>query len=135
MPFQKGNKYGKGGARDMRGKGMTKAKREASSLAQRLAFDMAREFLEQSFKPIMLSYIGLATGGKAGRKVRLDPATCRHAVERALGQAPRIINLDLQDSVESFLDKVMKHGAIDNAIDVGAYEDAVTKDDEEKEPS
>jgi len=117
MPFQKGNKYGKGGARDMAGKGMTKAKREASSLVNRLAFDMARDFLEASFKPIMLAYLGLATGGKAGRKLKLDPATCRHAVERALGQAPRTINLDMQDTIESFFDKVIKRDT-DDAIDV-----------------
>jgi len=126
MPFQKGNKYGKGGARDMTGKGMTKAKREASSLVNRLAFDMAREFLEDSFKPIMLAYLGLATGGKAGRKLRLDPATCRHAVERALGQAPRTVTLDMQDSIESLFEKVLQHGGKE-AIDV--------TDEGEKEPT
>jgi len=118
MPFQKGNKFGKGGARDMRGKGMTKARREASSLVQRLAFDMAREHLESAFMPIMEAYIGLASGGKVGnKKMRLDAATCRHAVERALGQAPRTVTLDMQDSIESLFEKVLKHGT-EEAIDV-----------------
>jgi len=119
----------------MRGKGMTRARREASSLVQRLAFDMAREHLENAFLPIMECYIGLATGGKAGRKLKLDAATCRHAVERALGQAPRTVTLDMQDSIETMFEKVLKHGA-EEAIDgekFQVYEDAVTKDDGEKE--
>ena len=126
MPFEKGNKWGKGGRRDMKGKvhPMSKARREASSLVDRLAFDMAREHLENAFMPIMNAYIGLATGGKAGRKPsRLDAATCRHAVERALGQAPRTVTLDMQDTIESFFDKVIKRDEVGDAIDVTEEED------------
>jgi len=125
MPFQKGNKYGKGGNHGGP-RPLTKAKREAMSLRDRLAFDMAREFLENSFKPIMVAYLGLATGGKAGRKLKLDPATCRHAVERALGQAPRTVTLDMQDSIESLFEKVLQHGGKEKAIDV-------TEEGEDKE--
>jgi len=106
--FKNGNKHGKGGKR--RGSGRpTKAKEEAKKLVKKLVFDMAKQYLEDHFLPIMEAYVALASG--VNRK--LDPATCRHAVERAIGPAPRTLHLDLQDSIESFFDRVMEEGGKD----------------------
>ncbi len=76
---------------------------------KRLAAELAKKYLEDHLKPVLDTYISLATGkpcGKARRK--LDPATCRHAVERFIGPAPRSLILDLQETVESFFEQVEK---------------------------
>ncbi len=74
---------------------------------KRLAADLAKKYLESHMKPIMDAYISAASGEKCGRfKRKFDPPTCRHAVERFLGPAPRTFTLDLQDSIESFFSEV-----------------------------
>lgn len=78
---------------------------------KRLATDMAKKYLEDHLKPILDTYISLATGSPSGKKrCKLDPATTRHTVERFIGPAPRSLILDLQDSVESFFEQVEKMG-------------------------
>jgi len=77
-----------------------------------------RQDLETHFKPIMNAYLSLASGVEVdGIRKRLDPATCRHAVERAIGQAPRVLSVDLQDSIESFFERVVKEGEKDGKGD------------------
>ena len=101
---------GKGGKR--RGAGRhSNAKREAKKMVKKLALDLVKQYLEDYFKPIMDAYISLASGQKVnGVQRKLDPATCRHAVERAIGPAPRTLHVDLQDSIETFFDRVMEEG-------------------------
>ena len=104
MKFQRGNTYSRGGTKGNRGR-PTDVKRKA----KRLAAEFARKYVEDRLKPIMDAYISLATGQRVGNSRRkLDPATCRHAVERFLGPAPRTLHLDLQETVETFFDRVME---------------------------
>ena len=85
---------------------MAQAKRLHKEV-ERLAADLTRKYLEDHLRPIMDAYIAAATGEKCGRfKRKFDPATCRHAVERFIGPAPRSLVLDLQETVESFFDRV-----------------------------
>ncbi len=105
VKFQKGNKVGKGGKRNPPGGRPTKVQQEVN----RLAADMVKKYIEDRLRPIMDTYISLASGEPCGRARRkLDPATCRHAVERFIGPAPRTLTLDLQDTVETFFDRVME---------------------------
>lgn len=113
MRFTKGNKLA-GRRKNRRGGRPNKAEAEAKRLeaeVKRLAADLAKKYLEDNLKPILDTYISLATGepcGKARRK--LDPATTRHAVERFIGPAPRTLTLDLQESVETFFEQIEKMG-------------------------
>ncbi len=103
MKFQRGNTNSRGGTKGNRGR-PTDVERKA----KRLATEFARRYVEDRLRPIMDAYISLACGQRSGNSRRkLDPATCRHAVERFIGPAPRTINLDLQDTVESFFEHVM----------------------------
>ena len=111
-------RFGKGGKRNPPGGRPTKAQQQVKELVKKLALDMAKHYLEKNFKPIMNAYLSLASGVKIdGVLKRLDPATCRHAVERAIGPAPRTLNVDLQDSIESFFDRVVKEGEKDGKGD------------------
>ena len=107
MKFQKGHKLAKGGKRNPSGGRPTKAQTEL----KKLAADHVKRYIEDRLKPIMDAYISLATGQRMGNSRRsLDPATCRHAVERFVGPAPRTLTLDLADTVESFFEHVMEEG-------------------------
>jgi len=103
--FQKGNKFSKGGTKGNKGGRPTRAKLEA----RKLAADMVKKYVEDRLKPIVDAYIAAATGKRCGdSRRRFDNATNRHAMERFLGPAPRTLTLDLQDTVESFFEKVME---------------------------
>ena len=114
MPFVKGKKHPRqGGRQNPPGGRPTKAQTEL----KKLAADHVKRYIEDRLKPIIDAYISLATGQRMGNSRRkLDPATCRHAVERFVGPAPRTLTLDLQDTVESFFEKVQ-------AMDEGQGED------------
>ena len=100
MKFQKGHKLAKGGKRNPPGGRPTKVQQKV----KRLVAELTKKYLEDHLKSILDSYISLATGQRVGNSRRkLDPATCRHAVERFLGPAPRTVNVDLQESIEPFL--------------------------------
>jgi len=100
--FKKGNKAAKGN----RGGGR-RSKKQVE--LDRLTAEHTKKALEDHLRPILNAYVSLATGKRMGNSRRkLDPATCRHAIERFLGPAPRTVALDLQDSIESFFDKVME---------------------------
>lgn len=76
---------------------------------ERLAADLAKKYLEDHLEPILDAYIAAATGEKCGRfKRKFDPATCRHAVERFVGPAPRSVVLDMQETIETFFEQVQK---------------------------
>lgn len=107
MPFKNGNKHGKHGKQNPPGGRPTKVQQEAN----RLAADMAKKYIEDRLKPVVDAYLSLGSGQRVGDKRRkLDPATVRHIVERFVGPAPRTLTLDLQDTVESFFEKVMNEG-------------------------
>jgi len=111
MKFQKGHKLAKGGKRNPPGGRPTKLQAEV----KRLAADMVKKYIEDRLRPIMDTYISLASGEPCGRaRRRFDPATCRHAVERFIGPPPRTLTLDLQDTVESFFEHVMDEGEEEN---------------------
>ncbi len=102
--FQKGNKFSKGGTKGNKGGRPSKEKVEA----RKLAADMVKRYVEDRLKPIVDAYISAATGKRCGdSRRRFDNATNRHVIERFLGQAPRTLTLDLQDTVESFFEHVM----------------------------
>src|SRR5262245_41695443 len=71
MPFDKRNKYGKGGKRKGAGR-PTKTKREI----KKEAAIIAKEFIETHIQSFLKSYLKLGTGKK------LDPATVRHAIDK-----------------------------------------------------
>lgn len=108
MKFEKGNKFSKGGTKGNKGGRPTKLEQEV----KRLAAEYAKKYIEDRLRPILDTYISLASGEPCGKaRCKLDPATCRHAVERFIGPAPRSLILDLQDSVESFFEQVEKMGS------------------------
>lgn len=97
----------KGGKRPGAGR-PTNAKREAKKLVMKLGMELAKKYLEDHLLPIMDSYIAAAGGPGKGKARKFDAATNRHAVERVIGPAPRSLILDMQDTVETFFDKVEK---------------------------
>ena len=105
MPFKNGNKHGKHGKQNPPGGRPTKVQQEAN----RLAADMVKKYIEDRLRPIVDAYLSLASGQRVGNsRCKLDPATVRHVIERFVGPAPRTLTLDLQDTVETFFDKVME---------------------------
>lgn len=103
MKFEKGNKFSKGSTKGNKGGRPTKLEQEVKWLAA----EYVKKYIEDRLRPILDTYISLASGEPCGNaRRRLDPATTRHAVERFVGPAPRSLILDLQDSVESFFDEV-----------------------------
>ena len=104
--FTKGNKAAKR-RKHYRGGRPTRTQAQL----KKLAGDMVKTRLEDSLGSIVDTYISLATGMPVGDKsCKLDPATTRHAIDRFIGQAPRSLVLDINDTVESFFDRVMKGG-------------------------
>jgi len=107
VKFQIGNKLSKGGTRGNRGGRPSKVKLEA----RKLAADMIKKYIEDHLRPIADAYLSAADGNRHGNSRRkFDNATNRHVIERFLGPAPRTLTLDLQDTVESFFEKVMDEG-------------------------
>jgi hypothetical protein len=87
MPFEKGNKLGKGGPRG--GGRPSKTKQEI----KRAAAEIARDYIEASVKPVVQTYFQLAHGrlvnkwheGKiAGQEFEADAATTRHFIDKLL---------------------------------------------------
>lgn len=108
--FEKGNQAAKR-RKHRRGGRPT---REQARL-KKLAADAAQRRLEEGLGSIIDAYLSLATGLKVGHhKRKLDPATVRHAVERVLGQAPRKLILDAQETVESFFEQIEKMSGKEN---------------------
>ena len=105
MPFVKGKKHPRqGGRQNPPGGRPTKEQAELNKLAA----DYVKKYIEDRLKPIVDAYISLASGEPCGRARRkLDPATCRHVIERFLGPAPRTLTLDLAETVEAFFEQVM----------------------------
>ena len=77
--------------------------KQAQEGALRLAAEMFKKWLEDRALPALQAYFALATG--KGRK--LDPATCRHFIERFVPPANRTVTLDLQKSAEDFYEKIV----------------------------
>ena len=101
--FLKGNKYGRGGKKGNKGGRPTKLEAQL----KKLAADLAKKYIEDRLRPILDAYISLASGQRSGNSRRkLDPATCRHAVERFIGPAPRSLVLDFQESIETFYEEI-----------------------------
>lgn len=111
MRFTKGNKLA-GRRKNRRGGRPNRAEAQEKRLeaeVKRLAADLAKKYLEDHLKPILDTYISLASGSPSGKKrCKLDPATTRHYVERFVGPAPRSLVLDLQESVETFFEQIEK---------------------------
>ena len=112
MAFERRNNLARK-RRNRRGGRPTKAQAEQ----KRLSAELTRKHLEDRLRPVLDTYFSLATGDKAGNKRRkIDPATCRHYVERFIGPAPRSLIVDMQETIESFFEKVQ-------AMDEGQGED------------
>lgn len=110
MKFQKGHKFSKGGTKGNKGGRPSKVKLEA----RRLAADMLKKFLEDSLRSVAEAYLSAADGRRHGNHRRkLDNTTNRHLIDKFLGQAPRTFTIDMQETVESFFDKVMGEGGGD----------------------
>jgi hypothetical protein len=76
--------------------------------ARKLAVELAKKHLEQYLRAVLDTYAASATGETCGGKRRkYDSANLRHFVDRFVGPAPRTLNLDMQDTVESFFEHVM----------------------------
>lgn len=84
MPFEKGNKYGKGGKRENQTGRPTNKSREIKREAERIA----RQYIEEHVEEIMGSYCGF---------IKADPATARHAVDKLLPAAKQILELTGKD--------------------------------------
>ncbi len=108
MPFVKGKKHPRqGGRQNPPGGRPTKLQQEV----KKLAADMVKKYIEDRLKPVVDAYLASATGKRHGdHRRKFDSATNRHVIERFLGPAPRTLTLDLQDTVESFFEKVMEEG-------------------------
>ncbi len=104
MKFRSGNQYSRGGTKGNRGGRPSKVRVEA----RKLAADMLKKYIEDHLRPIADAYLSAADGKRHGdHRRKFDSATNRHVIERFLGPAPRTLTLDLQDTVESFFEKVM----------------------------
>lgn len=87
MPFQKGNRLGKGG----RKKGAGRPSREQAKNKQTAA-EIAREYIEQHVQPVLANYLKLANGWNETRysdglpyeAFCYDGATTRHFVDKVL---------------------------------------------------
>lgn len=80
---------------------------------EKLAAELLMRALEERLRTVVDVYWALATGAKVPgkRKVKLDPATTRHYIERFAAPAARTLNLNVQKSVEDFYDEVEKRMA------------------------
>lgn len=94
MPFEPGNKLGKGGARVRAGR-----KNNQHKAIQKAARQIAREYIEASVKPVMMTYFQLAHGrlvnkyheGKIiGQEFEADAATTRHFIDKILPTVQRV---------------------------------------------
>ena len=104
MAFESGNNLARK-RRNRRGGRPTRAQAEQ----KRVSAELTKKYLEEKLRPVLDTYFSLATGEKVGNKrLKLDPATCRHYVERFIGPAQRSLVVDMQDTIESFFDKVVE---------------------------
>ena len=132
MSFEKGKRLPRQGGREngLRGGRPSKAKAEA----KRLAAELARKYLEKLLKPVLDTYLTLATGMPIGKQRRkLDPATTRHCVDRFIPPAPKTISLDLSESAESFYEKIMQEDEAarnQRALDDGRAPDEIPDEGE-----
>jgi hypothetical protein len=99
LPRQGGKENGLRGGRPSKGQQEIK----------RLTAELALKYLEDRLRPVMDTYFSLATGRRSGRmRLKLDPATCRHYVERFISAAPKTVNLTTQKTAEEFYDELEK---------------------------
>ena len=118
MPFQKGNKYGKGGARLGAGEPSAEKKR-----IRKAAAEMAREYIEKHLKPVLEAYKELA-GGRPVRhynqqtgellytEKEVDAPTLRHWVDRLLPPAKQEISVEVTTADDLFVKLTeRKHGS------------------------
>lgn len=104
--FKKGNQYGRA-SKGNKGGRPSKIKVEM----RRLAADMLKKFLEDNLRSVAEAYLSAADGKRHGdHRRKFDNTTNRHMVDRFLGPAPRTLTIDMQDTVESFYEKVMIEG-------------------------
>src|SRR5258706_6697290 len=101
MPFQKGERLPRQGGKENGSKGgrPTKSQQEL----KRFTAEIAKKYLEERLEPVLDAYISLASGQRSGDvKYKLDPATCRHFVERFVSPAIKPINASRDKSIEDF---------------------------------
>lgn len=98
MPFKLGPdpNRAKGGKRNPPGGRPTKEKQAAKKLAE----EIAKDYIEKNIKPIMETYVGLASGeviermtagGKKDFFLSVDPATSRHAVDKLIPPETKLV--------------------------------------------
>ena len=107
MSFQKGRRIFRQGGREngLKGGRPTKVQQEV----KRLAAELAKKYLEDRLKPVLDVYFALATGEQTGKTRRkLDPATCRHYVERFVAPAAKTLTLEMHNNAEWFYDKIQR---------------------------
>jgi hypothetical protein len=112
--FVKGHKLAKGGARSRAGRPkkavaeQRKAEKEAAKMVERIAGDMAREYLEKRLKPALDAFCGAASGTGG---YEFDAATNRDFIRKFVPDAVRTINVDIQHSAELFYTEIMREQA------------------------
>ena len=119
MPFQKGNKIGRGNGGAKPGAGRkTKAWHHGNAIAK----DIAKAYIEASIKPVLHQYYQLAAGrmvnkyheGKVvGQEFEADAPTTRHFIDKVLPEEkdkgekdnrPLVWNIVLQGSAAKTLE-------------------------------
>jgi len=130
--FQKGKRLPRQGGRENGVKGGRPTKGEQE--VKRLAAELAKKYVEDRPKPVLDTYIALATGKRIGTiRRKIDAATCRHCVERFIPPAPKTISLDLTESAESVYEKIMQDDEAarnQRALDDGRAPDETRDEDE-----
>lgn len=106
--FEKGNKAAKGNRHHRGGGRPTNEQKEQ----ERLEAEFARKRMEDHLKPVLDTYIALATGRpmKKGSRHLVDPATLRDYVAKFVPPAPKTLTLDLSETVEEFFDRIQNQG-------------------------
>lgn len=109
-PWPKGVKNG--GKRTARpGKKIGRPTR-AEAEAKKMGTELALKYLQSYMKPVLDTYLALAIGKQTGKvRRKLDPATCRHYVERIVPPAPKTITLQTEHTAEDFYEKFVKEEA------------------------
>lgn len=101
MAFEKGKRLPRQGGREngLKGGRPSKEKAEAKAMAKEMVVD----WLQRHLRPVLDTYLALATGARVGNiRRKLDPATCRHFIERFVPPATKTININEDLSCEAF---------------------------------
>jgi hypothetical protein len=106
MPFQKGNKFSKGGKPKNHGGRPTKEKKDTELRAQQIA----HAYIEKHIKPVLRAYGKLSfgrwvwhynqqTGEKLYKEFEVDPTTVRHFIDKLLPAAKTTMAMELTGSL------------------------------------